>query len=103
MYRGTAIVSVGSSVKAGDLLVDGIAVIKEQTVKINLLASITISCSATQEYRSEVEGEEEKAILFVEQNFADREIVSSTVKTEKINGEYVYSVTVCYKRVLCAG
>ena len=103
VYRGTAMVSVGSSVKAGDLLVDGVAVIKEQTVKINLLASITIGCSATQEYRSKLEGEEEKVILFVEQNFADREIVSSSVKTEKINDEYVYSVTVRYKRVLCAG
>lgn len=103
VYRGTATVSVGSNVKTGDLLVDGVAVIKEQTVKINILASITLNCFGEYEYRSNVEGEEEKAVMFAEQKFTDREIISSNVKTENIDGEYVYSVTVQYRRVLCAG
>ena len=42
VYRGTAQVDVGDKVYAGDVLVDGYAVIKEQTVKINVLATVKL-------------------------------------------------------------
>ncbi len=103
VYRGTAVVSAGQSVRVGDLLVDGVAVIKEQTVKINLLASVTINCEGEYQYRSKIEGEEEKAVMFAEQYFDDREVLSSSVRVENIDGEYVYNVTVRYRRVICAG
>ena len=42
VYRGTALVKKGDYVKKGDLLVDGYMTIKEQVVKINVLASLSI-------------------------------------------------------------
>ena len=103
VYRGTAVVEKGQAVKKGDLLVNGVAVIKEKEVKINVLASVTILSEFYYEYRSEKDGEEDKAVLLAEQALADKEPVSETVLKSQEGDEYVYSVTLTYRHILYAG
>ena len=102
VYRGTALVSVGDAVRKGDLLVGGYAVIKEQTVKVNLLATVTLIVEREFIYTSEKDGEEETARIFAEQEI-DKEIVSGTTEKEFNGNEYVYKTTLKIRRVLFAG
>ena len=103
VYRGTALVKKGDFVKKGDVLVDGYMTIKEQVVKINVLA--TVSITATQEfyYSSSLDNQEDKAFLLAKGELLDKEIVEfSTTKTQKDN-EFVYITTVKYRYVLYVG
>ena len=102
VYRGTAVVSVGDAVKKGDLLVGGYAVIKEQTVKVNLLATVTIIVEREFVYTSNSDGEEETALLFAEQQ-VDKEIVSGSTEKQFDGSKYVYKTTLKIRRVLFAG
>ena len=103
VYRGTATVEVGKEVKVGELLVDGYATIKEQTVKINVLASVTLVCSEQFVYRSKDKGEEEKATLLAEALYFDKQPIDYSVTVKEENGEYIYTVSVRYKHILIAG
>ncbi len=103
VYRGTAMVEVGKTVKAGELLVDGYATIKEQTVKINVLASVTLVCNDQFIYRSKEQGEEEKAILLAEALYSDKQPINFSAIYSEENGEFVYIVFVSYKHVLTVG
>lgn len=103
VYRGTAVVEKGQEVKKGDLLVDGYSTIKEQTVKINVLAIISVICSNDCVYQSKNLGEEEKAILFAKAEFSDKEIIDYTVKTIKVDDTYIYTVSVRFKHIIIAG
>ena len=103
VYRGTALVKVGDAVNMGDVLVDGVMTVKEQTVKVNVIATVTVICEQEFIYVSAADGEEEKALLLAEENFSDFE--TKDYKVEKIfDGEnYTYSVRVGVKYVFHAG
>ncbi len=103
VYRGTAEKSVGDRVKKGELIVGGYSVIKEQTVKINLIATVSIITESQFIYRSNQSGQEEFARLFAEQAVLGRDIVdgNTTVKQEK--GTYIYTTTLRYRRIITAG
>lgn len=103
VYRGTAMVNVGDTVKKGDLLVGGFAVIKEQTVKINLLATVTVLQEQTVYYRSEKTGQENIASALAEAEFTAGEIVSVKTTTEKDKNQYLYKTVIKYRRVYFAG
>ena len=103
VYRGTAVVSVGDSVKKGDLLVEGIATIKEQTLKINVIASVTLTCSAEYLYRSKEDGQQKMAEILAEEWLGEREISFLSTKKEKIGDEYYYYVSIKYRRILSVG
>ncbi len=103
IYSGTATVSVGDNVKEGDLLVGGYAFIKEQQIKINVIASVTLRCECVYEYFSEENGEEEKAQLFAEIYYADKQANSAEVEKFSTNSGFVYKVTLSYLRVYCVG
>lgn len=103
VYRGTAQVEVGQTVKKGDLLVDGVALIKEQTVKINVLASITIICQAEFNYLFDDEKSSSKAVMFAEQELCDKQITDSEITVSELDGRYNYKVKLSYKHVLCVG
>ena len=102
VYRGTAVVSVGDVVKKGDLLVGGYAVIKEQTVKINLLATVTIIAEKEHTYYSEKDNEERTARIFAEQEHGGEILSGETSKTFD-GSKYVYKTTLKVRRVLFAG
>jgi similar to stage IV sporulation protein len=103
VYRGTAVVKVGDNVNKGDLLVDGYVVLKENTIKINVLCAVSVIAEETLEYFSEKDGEEEKAELFAQMQTEDKDVLASqTIKIPKDNG-YLYIVNVKYRRTLYAG
>ena len=103
VYRGTAAVIVGQTVKKGDLLVDGYALIKEQIVKINVIAEVKILCDAQSTYLSKNANDKDKAVLFAEQEHFNIKPLSSTVTVTEQNGNYIYTVNLSYRRVLCVG
>lgn len=107
VYRGTAVKSVGDTVGVGDVIVDGFAQIKEQTVKVNVLAYVVIVCSHQTVYRSELEKQESVAIMLAEEELSGREIIGSSVSIlEKLEGEnkiYEYTVNTEYKHIIYAG
>ena len=103
VYRGTAVVCVGDQVKKGDLLVDGYAVIKEQTIPINVIASVTIKANCFYEYFSPYDNCQEQAKVFAEVYFADRQAQSKEVEKTAVKGGFIYKVTLSYLRVYCVG
>lgn len=103
VYRGTPLVKVGDQIKAGDILVDGYAVIKEQTVNINVLATVTLIVKEKTEYFFNEDRKEDYALALAEGQAKSKEIVNSVVNKIAVDGGYLYSVEVDYKRVLFAG
>lgn len=103
VYRGTALVQKGDFVKKGDLLVDGYMTIKEQVVKINVLANLSIIVTQEFCYSSSLDNEQNTAILLAKGELLDKEIVEySTQKTQK-EDKFVYITTVKYRYVLYVG
>jgi hypothetical protein len=103
VYRGTALFSVGDAVKSGDLLVGGYALIKEQTVKVNLLATVSVITEKEFYYQSSKPNQESVAEALAEQQLFEKEIISSQTTAEEVNGEYVYKTIIKYRRVYFAG
>ena len=103
VYRGTALVNVGDKVSAGDKLIDGYVTIKEQTLKTNVLACVSIIVEECGEYRSAKDDEEEKAALFALVDADDVEVLSVDVQKTCVGEEYLYKTTVKYRRILYAG
>ena len=103
VYRGTPVVEVGQLVKKGDLLVDGVVTVKEQTLKINVIACVSLLYESEYEYRSSKSGEEEKAKIIAETVLGEKEPVWSSVRVKFENGQYIYTVSVSFRRVLLVG
>jgi hypothetical protein len=102
VYRGTALVKAGDTVGVGDILVDGVVTVKDQTLKTNVLATVSIIVEVFGEYRSKEDNQEEKAVLFALFDCGEVEVLSSAVQKSEKNGEYLYKTTVKYRRVLSA-
>ena len=103
VYRGTALFKKGDLVKKGDKIVDGYMTIKEQVVKINVLANITIIATEQFYYSSNLDNEEEKAFLLAKATLYDKEIIEhETQKIQKEN-QFDYLTTVKYRYVLYVG
>ena len=103
VYRGTALVSIGDKVNAGDVLVDGYAVIKEQTIKINVLATAILKVQKTFRFVLPIENGDDQALALVEGMLSDVEITGATITKRPYEKEYEYEVTVYYRRIIYAG
>ena len=103
VYRGTPLLSVGDAVKKGDVIVDGYAVVKEQTVKINVLAYCTIKVKNVFNYKTDKSGAEDIAVALALSELNDKEIISYSVEVSLDGGGYNYAVTTEYRHVLRAG
>ncbi len=103
VYRGTAVVAEGDSVKNGDLLVDGYMIIKEQTLKINVIATVWIIASQEFVFTDLRQGQEEKVTLLAKAMMVDKDVVSTSVVCTKDNDEYVYRITINYRYIIYAG
>lgn len=103
VYRGTALYSVGDSVKAGDVIVGGFAEIKEQTVKINVIASVTMLVEKEFYYRCDKPNQESIASALAEEEISQGTIVSSTTTVVNDGKEYVYKTAIKYRVVYFAG
>ncbi len=103
VYRGTALFKKGDYVKKGDLLVDGVMTVKEQVVKINVLASLSIIAEEQFTHISSQDNCEEKAELLARSSLADKEIVETLTTKEKENERFVYKTIVKYRYIMYAG
>lgn len=102
IYRGTAAVSVGEEVKAGDTLVCPYAEIKDVRTEVSVLAYAVIESRFVYEYVSEKDGEEDAAVIFAENALGERVSRADVIKTED-RGKFIYKVTLSYERVLYSG
>ena len=102
VYRGTAMVKVGDTVKVGDLLVDGVATVKEQTVKVNVLAVVSVIVEKEFTFVGD-EGGQERAKMLATERLSGEEIVDIETKTELVGNDYFYKVTVKIRRVISVG
>lgn len=103
VYRGTALFKKGDSVKKGDLLVDGYMTIKEQVVKINVLANISIIATEQFSYSSSLDNDDNQAILLAKATLIDKEIIEYSVEKIQKENEFNYITTVKYRYVLYVG
>lgn len=101
IYRGTAMISVGDKVKKGDLLVDGFMSIKDNLIKTNVLASISIIAEKTYTYVDKLDNAEDKALLLFKGEFSDMEIISHSIIKHKENDQFVYQITAKYRAIVC--
>ena len=103
VYRGTAVVSVGDYVEKGAPLVEGYATVKEQTIEVNVLATITLKVKKEFTYIFNSEGEENNALLLAINEMPSENIIETLVTCEKNGDSYLYKVTLTIRRVLTAG
>ena len=103
VYRGTALLQVGDSVKKGDVIVDGYVTIKEQTVKTGFIAAVSIRVNHVLYYHAKNENESQSALLFAEAELLDKEILAQSVTCEKQGDVFLYTVTSEYRQVFYAG
>lgn len=103
VYRGTALFSVGDSVKKGDVIVDGYAVVKEQTVKINVLAYCTLKVQKVFNYQTDRDGCEDFAVALALSELDEKEVITYSVQVSADANGYNYVVTTEYRHVIRAG
>ena len=103
VYRGTAVVKQGDYVNSGDLLVDGYMTIKDQTVKINVIASATIIASKQFTFTDSESGKEQETLLFAKAMAEGLDVVSSEVTCTKENDVFVYITTIYYRHTIYVG
>lgn len=103
VYRGTAVVSVGDRVKEGDLLVDGFMLIKEQTLKTNVYASVTIVAEQKFNFIEKQDNKEQECLLFALSKMGDKQILSWSVEKIQFGQEFIYEVTAKYRAVINTG
>ena len=103
VYRGTALVKKGDIVKKGDKMVDGYMIVKDQVVKINVLANLSIVATEQFYYSSKLDNDEETAFLLAKATLIDNEIVEHSTKKEKKGNQFNYITIVKYRYVLYVG
>lgn len=100
VYRGTAAVKVGDEVVAGDVLVDGYAIIKDVRVEVNVIATVTVEYYRTAEVVLYCDDGEEIAEAFASAEYEENEISSVSVKKDKKGEQYIYTVCLALKKVI---
>lgn len=103
IYRGTALVKEGDLVNCGDLLVDGYMIIKEQTVKINVIATVSIIVEKQFTYVDKQSGQEQKAMLLAKAMLGDEDIVSTSTSCTQEQDAFVYTTTMKYRYIIYVG
>lgn len=99
VYRGTAIVKEGDSIKKGDLLVGGFVVVKDVVTPIGAIARVVV------EYEREIkvilycDDGEEIAETFARAEFEENSVSAAQVKKEKNGEQYIYTVTLNLRKV----
>ena len=103
VYRGTALVKKGDRIKKGDLLIDGYMLIKEQQIKINVLASLSIIAEEEFTHTSIKDGQEERAELMARAILVNKEIIGAKTTKQKENQTFIYKTTIKYRYILYVG
>ena len=96
-------VNVGDQVVKNQVLINGCIAVNDKIINVNVLAKVSIITENTFTYSSVNDNEETFALIFAEEFYGEKETISSKVKKEKINNEFIYTVTLKHKVVLIAG
>lgn len=100
VYRGTALKSVGETVKAGEEILGGFAVIKDTAVKVGIIATVSVKGEFNYVYVSERDGDEYLAEIFAEIELGEKEILSfETTKSVRADNLYEYKVKIVYRKI----
>ena len=100
VYRGSAVVTQGQSIKKGDLLVDGYSVIKDKPITVNVIAKITVLAKYEFKYYSKNDKEENYALIFAEQSLGEKTITDRKI-TKTFDGKgYIYEIELYYKHII---
>ena len=100
VYGGTALLSAGDIVKKGDLIVGGYAVIKDATVPVEVLATVSVIVTEEYTFVSSSDNDEERAEAMAGEKINGAEIVSVTTEKDMSDVEYVYKVKISYRHVI---
>ncbi len=103
IYRGTPLVSVGDTVKAGDLLVEGYAMIKDQRVQTGVLAYITLTQEQCYTYKLKGLNKEDIALTLASEEQPEKQIITAEVTVKEVSGEkeyFYYTVIASYRRII---
>ncbi len=103
VYRGTALFKKGDYVKKGDLIVDGYMLVKEQVVKINVLASLSIIAEDEFVFSTNEDNAQEKAELLALSTLTDKEILHLITTKERENDCFIYKTIVKYRYIIYVG
>lgn len=103
VYRGTPLFKVGDTVKKGDLLVNGVILSQDKEIKINVLATAKLVCTAEYIYRSSEDNQEENALILALSYFEEMDIISTNVEKIFCDNEYEYRVNMKYRRIFSVG
>ena len=103
VYRGTAVLGVGDSVKKGDLIVDGYSVIKEEQVRVNVLATVSITTEHVTTMTFAEKGKESHALILAREATGSEEILAESVTCIKKGDNYEYTVRLSVRRIIIAG
>ncbi len=102
VYRGCAHKSVGDRVQVGDVIVDGNIVVKDQPLLVNVIANCVITARFDYTYTSELDGQEDYAILFAK-SVLEQDVLEEKIEKKFKNGRYNYVVSLFYRRVYHVG
>lgn len=99
VYSGTAVKNVGEKVANGELVVSGTVNIKDNEVKTEALATVTVIARKEFVFTSEKEGE---AQFFEElaKESVEKDIVRVSTAVKEDGGKYEYTVSIEYRHVL---
>ncbi len=103
VYRGTALVQTGDTVKVGDVLVDGYSEIKDGVVETNVLAIVTVTTTVQYQYFFKEQNCQDYALLLAEGELGDKQITNSAVTVNQTDGGFNYLVDLDYSVVITAG
>lgn len=89
VYRGTAVVGVGDTVKIGDVLIDGYNIIKDARVETFALGTVTVITEKTFVFSGEP-NQEESMLILAKENVGEEIIDENCTYTD---GEYTVKFT----------
>lgn len=100
VYSGTALLSAGDTVKKGDLIVGGYAVIKEVSVPVDVLATVSIIVTEEFTFYSPNDDDEDRAEVLAGERAGGAEIVALYTEKRVSGEEYVYTVKISFRHVI---
>ena len=102
VYRGTAVVNQGDTVKKGDLLVSSKMVVNEKELEVNVVAFLTIKTKLTCNFTSPI-SDDNSAVAFALGLAGDKAIIDYSLTKRKDKNQYIYQVHLICRHVIYVG
>lgn len=102
VYRGTAVVTVGQKVSAGDTLIEGYATVNETIVPLDVIASVSVITEKKFFYESDREDLADAFCVFAVEESGE-ESISASARVNAKDGGFVYEISVKTRRIIRSG